>query len=180
MATAGQIVEPEIGKPAGRPEFAEALRSNKAMVFSMAFHFLRDSSAAEEVAQDVFLQLYRNLESLESEAHVTYWLRRVTSNRCIDYARKRKSQAAVGLDSLPEIATKSDPSDPMLNRRLQALVSSLAETPRMIMILRYQEDQMPEDIARLLKMPVRTVKSHLHRSLTILREKIGRSMGEIR
>jgi RNA polymerase sigma-70 factor (ECF subfamily) len=68
----------------------------------------------------------------------------------------------------------------MLNRRLQALVSSLAETPRMIMILRYQEDQMPEDIARLLKMPVRTVKSHLHRSLTILREKIGRSMGEIR
>jgi RNA polymerase sigma-70 factor, ECF subfamily len=48
------------------------------------------------------------------------------------------------------------------------------------MVLRYQEDLMPEEIASLLDMPVRTVKSHLQRSLAMMREKIDRSMGDVR
>jgi RNA polymerase sigma-70 factor (ECF subfamily) len=48
------------------------------------------------------------------------------------------------------------------------------------MVLRYQEDLTPDEIAALLEMPVRTVKSHLQRSLAMLREKIERSMGDIR
>ena len=50
----------------------------------------------------------------------------------------------------------------------------------MVMILRYQEDLTPEEISDVLEMPVRTVKSHLQRSLAMLREKIERSMGDIR
>jgi RNA polymerase sigma-70 factor, ECF subfamily len=50
----------------------------------------------------------------------------------------------------------------------------------MVMILRYQEDLMPEEISEVLEMPVRTVKSHLQRSLAMLRAKIDRSMGDIR
>jgi len=63
---------------------------------------------------------------------------------------------------------------------LQSLIGSLPEKPRMVMILRYQEDLMPEEIARVMEMPVRTVKSHLQRSLAMLREKIDRSLGDIR
>jgi RNA polymerase sigma-70 factor (ECF subfamily) len=68
----------------------------------------------------------------------------------------------------------------MLQRRLRTLVASLPEKPRLVMVLRYQEDMMPDEIAAALDMPVRTVKSHLHRSLEMLREKIGRSMGEVK
>jgi len=68
----------------------------------------------------------------------------------------------------------------MLNERLRALVATLPEKPRMVMVLRYQEDVMPEEIAQILGMPVRTVKSHLQRSLAMLREKIQRSMGDVR
>jgi RNA polymerase sigma-70 factor (ECF subfamily) len=50
----------------------------------------------------------------------------------------------------------------------------------MVMVLRYQEDLTPEEISEVLEMPVGTVKSHLQRSLAMLREKIGRSMGDIR
>jgi RNA polymerase sigma-70 factor (ECF subfamily) len=57
------------------------------------------------------------------------------------------------------------------------LVASLPEKPRMVMVLRYQEDLMPEEIAGVLDMPVRTVKSHLQRSLAMLREKFDRSVG---
>ena len=70
-------------------DFADLMARHQAMVFSCAFHFVRDRSAAEELAQDVFLQLFRDLPSLSSPDHITFWLRKVTSHRCIDYARRR-------------------------------------------------------------------------------------------
>ena len=161
-------------------DFAETLRANQSMVFSLALHFLRDYSAAEEVAQDVFLRLYRKLDELESDRHVVFWLRKVTSRRCIDYARKRGSRLNVALEDTAEPAAAEQRGDPLLNRRLRQLIAALPEKARMVMVLRYQEELMPEEIAEVLDMPVRTVKSHLHRSLAILREKIERSMGEIR
>jgi RNA polymerase sigma-70 factor (ECF subfamily) len=70
-------------------------------------------------------------------------------------------------------------SDPLVARRLQQFVASLPEKPRLIVILRYQEDMLPEDIAAVLAMPVATVKSHLQRSLALLRDKVIRTMGEV-
>ena len=135
--------------------------------------------AAEEVAQDVFLQLHAKLVGLENGEHVMFWLRRTASHRSIDYAR-RVRPGTVGLEEAPELSVDGDPGDPMLRDRLRTLIASLPEAPRMAMILRYQEELMPEEIARVMDMPVSTVKSHLQRSLAMLREKIGRSMGEIR
>jgi len=155
--------------------FAEAVRAHQAMVFSIAYHFLKDRFAAEEVAQDVFLQLHTKLRDLESREHVVFWLRRIASHRSIDYARRRK--ATVALEDAPEPAVEGGQDDFLLKDRLRALIASLPETPRMVMILRYQEELMPEEIARVMEMPVRTVKSHLQRSLALLREKIERSMG---
>lgn len=154
--------------------FADVVRRNQAMVFSIAVHFLHNRERAEEIAQDVFLQLYRSGSDLQTEAHVTFWLRKVACHRAIDFARKRKFESAVGLDDAAEPSVQGTFEDPWLNRRVRALLTSLPEKPRMVMILRYQEDLMPEEIARVLEMPVRTVKSHLQRSLAILREKMSR------
>ena len=164
----------------GAGDFAEIVRRYQSMVFSIALHFLADPPAAEELAQDVFMQLHAKLSTLKSPEHMVFWLRKVTSHRAIDYIRKRKLRATVALENLPEPSSPGEQPDLMLQRRLRTLVASLPEKPRMVMVLRYQEDMMPEEIAAALDMPVRTVKSHLHRSLEMLREKIGRSMGEVK
>lgn len=169
MATANVEPEPVM-------DFAELVRQHQSMVFSIAYHFLHDRWTAEELAQDVFLQLYRDLPSLQSAAHVTFWLRKTTSHRCIDYARRHKLRAEVDLESVPEPATIARPSDPLLARRLQALVASLPEAPRLVVVLRYQEDLDPAEIASILEMPVNTVKSHLQRALATLRGK-ARELG---
>src|SRR5690242_837668 len=65
--------------------FAQLVQQHQGMVFSIAYHFLQDRSLAEDLAQEVFLELYQNLGAIQSPAHLTYWLRRVTSNRCIDH-----------------------------------------------------------------------------------------------
>ena len=54
-----------------REAFADIVREHQAMVFSIAFHFVRDRSVAEDLAQDVFLQLFRELPSLSSPDHIT-------------------------------------------------------------------------------------------------------------
>jgi RNA polymerase sigma-70 factor, ECF subfamily len=179
MATAGSATEaPAEAVP--EMTFAEVLRANQSMVFSLAYHFLRDPAAAEEIAQDVFLQLYRKMDGLEGAKHVTFWLRKVTSHRCIDYVRKRGSQSTISLADVAEPSIPEQHGDLLLNRRLRQLIATLPEKPRMVMVLRYQEDLTPEEISEVLEMPVGTVKSHLQRSLGMLREKIDRSMGDIR
>jgi RNA polymerase sigma-70 factor, ECF subfamily len=179
MATAGSATEEKTGAV---PEmtFADLLRANQSMVFSLAYHFLHDAGAAEEVAQDVFMRLHGRLHDLKSAQHVTFWLRKVTSHRCIDYARKRRPQLTVALEDVAEPSAPEPQGDPLLNRRLRQLMATLPEKPRMVMLLRYQEDLTPEEISDVLEMPVRTVKSHLQRSLGMLREKIDRSLGDIR
>jgi RNA polymerase sigma-70 factor (ECF subfamily) len=161
----------------GPGDFAAIVRREQSMVFSMALHFLRDRGAAEEVAQDVFLSLHKNLGALESADHVKNWLRRVTNHRCIDYARRHRPPQ-VSLDDLPELGRDGGQRDPMLAGRLQRLVATLPEKARMVVILRYQEDLTPLEIAGVLAMPVATVKSHLQRSLALLRQKVSAAIGE--
>ncbi len=75
--------------------FATVLRAQQSMVFSIAYHFLRDHSAAEEVAQDVFLELHKRFDQFESElAHIVFWLRKVAGYRSIDYVRKPEIAAS--------------------------------------------------------------------------------------
>jgi RNA polymerase sigma-70 factor (ECF subfamily) len=162
-----------------RASFSDVLREHQGMVFSIALHFLRDRSAAEEVAQDVFLQLHRNFDELETGVRMTFWLRKVTANRAIDYIRKRKLRTGVALEDAPEPRSPAEQPDFLLSRRLRALIATLPDQPRMVMVMRYQEELMPTEIAEILGMPVRTVKSHLQRSLAMLREKIERSMGDV-
>jgi len=159
-------------------DFAEIVRRHQAMVYSIALHFLADRSAAEELAQDVFLQLNANLASLKSDDHVKFWLRKVTGHRCIDHKRRR-GLPQVALDDVPECAAPANEGDPLLSRRLHQFVASLPEKPRLIVILRYQEDLAAEEISNVLAMPVATVKSHLQRSLAMLREKMARALGEV-
>jgi RNA polymerase sigma-70 factor (ECF subfamily) len=166
----------EPGDPTG---FEDLVRRHQRMVFSMALHSLRDRSAAEEVAQDVFLRLHTHLDSVGSSEGVVFWLRRVTSNRCIDYARQRRFRL-LSFDNAPEPSVDAESRDPLLSRRLRRLVASLPKRSRMVVILRYQEDLMPEEIARVLDTPVASVKSQLHRALRMLREKMIRVVGDPR
>jgi len=160
------------------PEFAEIVRHHQSMVFSIALHFLGDRFAAEELAQDVFLQLHTNLPKLKSEDHVKFWLRKVTAHRCIDYRRSR-IVSHVSLDEVQEPSVASGSTDIFLEKKIRQFVATLSEKPRMVVILRYQEDMSAEEIAEALGMPVATVKSHLQRSLAMLRGKMTRTIGEV-
>lgn len=159
-----------------RSAFAEIVRQHQAMVYSLALHFLRNPSMAEDLAQEVFLELYRNLGSIKSGAHLRFWLRKVTCHRSIDRMRRRNSNGTLSLDDVPEPAATEEEHDPLLEEKLWRLVASLPEKPRMALILRFQEDLQLREIAEVMEIPLNTVKSSIDRALTVLRGKLARSM----
>ncbi len=70
-------------------DFAALVREHQAMVFSIAWRFLRDRTLAEELAQEVFLQFYQALPGLSTGEHKAHWLRRTAVHRAIDCVRRR-------------------------------------------------------------------------------------------
>lgn len=155
-----------------RARFAEVIREHQAMVFSIAWHFLHNRAIAEEIAQEVFLELYRRLDTIESPTHLMRWLRRVTSHRCLDYVRSAK--VTISLQDAPVLSYTPKPGDPARDQTLRSMIATLPEVQRLAVVLRYQEDLGPAEIAEVLDLPVNTVKSQLHRGLRLLRQKLSR------
>lgn len=141
------------------------------MVYSLALRMLGSREESLDLAQEVFMQLHGKVHTLDSAAHLKAWLRRVTTHRSIDQLRQRQSMLPLDLVDEPQVDALYE--DHWLQRRLRELMHSLAPDARAVMILRYQEDLGPEEIAGTLDMSVNTVKSHLKRSLEQLRRHAG-------
>src|SRR5256714_6650654 len=119
--------------------FAALVSDHESMVFSIAWHFFADRNRGEEIAQDVFLQLYKNLGRIESRAHLVFWLRQVTSRRCIDEIR-RAGPKRVSLDDAREVSVAPVTGDPFASRRLRQMIAELPDRPRTILPFRDHED----------------------------------------
>lgn len=161
-------------------EFRAIVERHQARVFSIAFRILGEPGAAEEVAQDVFLELHRNLGRLESDEHLVAWLRRVACHRATDALRRRASRADTAAEEYQdgmELRTPVREFIPLMNR-VEQLLLTLPPSQRSVLVMRYQEDLEPEDIAVELKMPLATVRSSLQRGLRLLREKANRTLKE--
>ena len=162
-------------------EFRRLIEAHQRMVFSLALRVTGEHGAAEEVAQDVFLELHRGGDKLESEDHVRFWLRRVTVHRATDALRKKARQPEASAEEWMEEQYVQDNSEG-LNAAvivlLEELLRTLPEQMRVVIVLRYQEDMLPDEIAKLLGQPVATVKSNLQRGLKLLRRKADVTMKE--
>ena len=177
--TAIAAIEPdplERARGGDHDAFGQLVAAHQAMVFSIAFHFFGDRDRAADLAQDIFLQLYRNLGAIASPTHLVNWLRQVTTRRCIDEVRRSRLRA-VPLDDVLELAASDRAADPLLGRTLRRLITTLPEMQRLVVTLRYQEELGPVEISRIVGMRVNTVKSQLHRALQALRRKLEESHG---
>lgn len=164
-------------------EFRRWIEEHQRMVFSIALRIARDRGTAEEIAQDVFLELYRSAEKLQGPDHVRFWLRRVTVHRATDALRRQSRQPESGAEIwMDEQHGNPEDLSPALSEavvsRLETMVGSLPETMRVAVVLRYGEDMSPEEIGRLLGQPLATVKSNLQRGLKLLRQKAAVTMKE--
>jgi RNA polymerase sigma-70 factor (ECF subfamily) len=162
-------------------EFRRLIETYQRMVFSLALRIIGDYATAEEVAQDVFLELHRSGERLASEDHVRFWLRRTAKHRAIDALRRKAIRPEAAADEwIEEEHVNADAStiSASTQARLESLLRTLPESLRVAIVLRYQEEMLPDEIAGMLGQSVASVKSQLHRGLTLMRRKAAITMKE--
>lgn len=161
----------------------EIVRQYRRKVFNIAYKFVGRHDQAEDLTQDVFLKLYRSLDTFDRRANFQTWLVSVSRNLCIDHYRSvRKEREAINRDVDPsDLATIApDPAaDTRLEHRdrvrlLRVALDKLAPALRSAVMLRDIQELSYQEIADRLRLPEGTVKSRINRGRTELARQIQR------
>jgi RNA polymerase sigma-70 factor (ECF subfamily) len=159
------------------------VRQNWRRVFNVAYKFVGRHDQAEDLTQDVFLKLYRSLNTFDRRANFQTWLISVSRNLCIDHYRSsRKEREAINRDVDPNELTPAahGPSAyAQLEQRdrvsmLRSALDALPPTLRTAVMLRDIQEKTYQEIAAQLRLPEGTVKSRINRGRTELARQIRR------
>jgi RNA polymerase sigma-70 factor, ECF subfamily len=182
----------------GNPEALETLMGRYASrVYRLAHGITRNAADAEEIVQDVFLQLVRKGGAFEGRAAVASWIYRVTTNVALNKRRGKRREVETPLDdclptyeadghrSGPRAFLVADwsarPDDELLSgetrRVLEEAIDRLPEHYRAVLILRDVEELSNEEVAATVGDSVAAVKTRLHRARMALREILTRRLG---
>ncbi len=159
--------------------FEEIVDRHKSMVYSLVLNFFPNRATAEDISQEVYLELHKNLDRIQSDQHLSFWLRQAVTRKCIDHTRRLKHRRYQPLEEIVEPGIEPVSSDPFLAATLRSKVAALPDKMRMVVLLRFQEDLKLVEIAETLDMPVNTVKTTLRRALARLREKVPHLEAEV-
>ena len=151
--------------------FELLLERFKDKVFRLAFSMMRNETQAEDVAQDVFLKIWKALPGYHGGASLSTWIYTITRNTCLTELKKRSTRPTVSLQE-PEMVETADsiPSlqstDPEHGWKMdvEALLAELPENYRRVITLFYLEQRAYEEVAAMLGIPLGTVKTLLFRA----------------
>ena len=167
--------------------FEELVEKYKQPVMNFVYKTLPDATEAEDLAQHVFLQVYRSAHRYEATARFKTWLFTIARNLCLNELRRRRRHPA---DSLDETYADSDdqpvrhavddktftPPDSLIHAELEdkidSALSELPEKQRTAILLCRGDELSYEDIARVLECSVSATKSLIHRGRETLKQKL--------
>ncbi|MEO8596919.1 MAG: sigma-70 family RNA polymerase sigma factor [Candidatus Solibacter sp.] len=160
--------------------FDGLMRQYERLVLVTALRLVGNLEDAQDVSQEVFLKLYRNLVKVGTQDAVANWLYRVTVNACHDLRRKRRPEDPV--DSAAELAAAgADPHQALAaterSRVLDLSLRMLAEKERAALVLRDLEGLSTEEVARILGSSEATVRSQVSKARVKVKGFVDRYFG---
>ncbi|HEY3294712.1 MAG TPA: sigma-70 family RNA polymerase sigma factor [bacterium] len=168
--------------------FAETVDLYKGMVLNLAARMTGKPDSAEDIAQEVFLRVWKGLPQFRGECKLSTWIYRITINLCIaegKTARGRSEFVAIDDPSImaqPQLRTESDneyAEEVILKERVQTLLTHMPEHYRTAISLYYLKDLSYQEISDIMQVPMGTVKSYLFRGKAWLRDKLlGREVAK--
>lgn len=160
--------------------FEELVHRHTRAVLNLVYRYLGDASRAEDVAQDIFVKVYRARMKYEPKAKFTTWLYRIAVNHCLNEIRAGKSRPSLGapVNDLLEHPAAEDP-DARLHRQelreaVKGAIDALPENQRMAVLLSRYEDMSYDEIAETMGLSLEAVKSLLFRAKENLQRALAR------
>ncbi len=156
--------------------FRQLVLRHHRLVINVAFRALGDVGAAEDVAQEVFVKVYKALPTYRHDKPFLHWLHRVAANTVTDFARRKKPVISLdSLDTLPPIPG-SDPQELAarhdLHRAVRDAIAALPPHYRDTVALQVFGELTYDEIAKTLDIPLGTVMSRLNAAKRILRDQL--------
>ena len=158
-------------------EFRRVVSDHQERVYSTCYRFLRSREDAQDVSQDVFIQVYKSLDDFRGEAQLSTWIYRIAVTKSLDLIRKQnrkrrlgsvKAMLRIGSDEgevdVPDSTTpETEFMDADRNRILARAVAKLPENQRVAITLSNYEDYSNREIADILNTSVSAIEGLLHR-----------------
>ena len=166
--------------------FEKLVKEHTSKVISLAWRLVGNREEAEDLAQEAFLRLHRSLPSFRGDSRISTWLYRTTTRLAIDHLRRERLKRKLFFfrpdnEAIDPVELASNPLDDPAREyqgqeAMQSLRKSLAKlSPRqqVIFTLRHYEGLPLKEIAEYLELETGTVKAHLHRAVSQLREDLA-------
>ena len=174
-------------KRGDREAFELLVDKYKQPVTNLIYRTLGDATEAEDLAQNVFVQVYKSAHRYQVSAKFTTWLFTIARNLCLNEIRRRSRHPADSLDAphpehedqplrqFEDVKTFSPPDALLhgeLEQKIQQALSELPENQRLAILLCRQDELSYEDIARVLGCSLSATKSLIHRGRETLKQKL--------
>ncbi len=165
---------------AGETEaFEELVREHQRLVGHIVFRMISNPGDREDICQEVFMKVYRNLSRFRGDSKLSTWVATIAYNRCYDYLNAKNSPLADDTfdgvladfpdkNSTPDQKTERDD----ISDRLKDEINNLPPKARTIITLFHLDELSYDEIGKIMNLPEGTVKSHLFRSRRLLKERL--------
>lgn len=163
--------------------FDELVRRYSAPIYAFALRMVGRPEDAEDLTQEVFVQLLRSLPSARADLPLRPWIFVIARNKCLDHLKRRRAvpfSDVVDTDDGGEVAVPDERPLPDelaeradLQQLLQGVIAGLPDRYRVVVALRYSSDLTFAEIGQVLALPENTVKTHFQRAKALLRDRLA-------
>lgn len=157
--------------------FEQLAEQHHTRIYNIALGIMGNPHDAEDAAQNVLIKLYRAIGDFRFQSKFSTWVYRITTNVCMDELRKKKRTVSVSRDELADDAFGADEATPEAHvlssesvSQLRCAIADLKDEHRTVIVLRDINGFSYEEIARITKCSVGTVKSRINRARTALKD----------
>jgi RNA polymerase sigma-70 factor (ECF subfamily) len=170
----------------GREAFEAIVKRYEKKVFHLAYGFVQDRAAADDLAQEIFVKVYFSLSKFHFKSEFGTWLYRIAVNHIKDHLRKVSRRKEVSLEEFENVPLAMDDqvkereqrqADDLKKKIVFGVLATLPQKYQMILTLREVKGFSYEEITRVLKISPGTVDSRLHRARKLLRKKMTPYLG---
>ncbi len=158
--------------------FGEIVARYKNLVYSVILRMINDYEEANDISQEVFIKVYKNLGKYQPEYKFSTWIMRITTNHVIDFLRKRKQETVNIEDVDYELSSSSNPEREYLEKEQgEIFAKAIAQLPdmyKMPIVLYHIKRFSYQEIADMLNIPLSKVKNRIFRGRRLLKEILER------
>lgn len=160
-------------KAGDRAAFKLLYDNHVGRVYALCYRLTGDKGLAEDVTQEVFIQLWRKLHNFHGQSRFSTWLHSVTANVAVDYMRKQRGwvQRMFNIESTSVMSMPAEAATSEVD--LEGLIVRLPERARMVFVLHAIEGYRHDEIANMLAIAVGSSKAQLHRAKQLLKQWMG-------